>query len=113
VPGGYDDDDWPATGGERLGGPIFEGGYFTSRYIRNIASEILTKYCLKPPEKLVVFEEVLGNIWLIFNRAIFGRSRHSKYRPNIASLFAARRASFRSNVLKDLKGVWSGPVVRT
>ena len=52
MPGRYDDDDdWPAAGGERLGGPIFEGGYFTSRYIRNIASEISTKYRLKPPEK--------------------------------------------------------------
>ncbi len=42
MPGQYDDVDGPAAGGERLGGPIFEGGYFTSRYIRNIASEILT-----------------------------------------------------------------------
>jgi hypothetical protein len=58
VPGGYNDDDGPTAGGVRLGGPIFEERYFTSRYIQNIASKILTKYPPKPPEKLIVFEEV-------------------------------------------------------
>ena len=54
MPGRYTNDDGPAAGGERLRGPIFEGGYFKSRYIRNIASEILAKkYCLKPPEKIL------------------------------------------------------------
>ena len=80
MPGRYDDDDGPAAGGEGLGGPIFEGVYFTSRYVH-------TKYRLRnieqiSPETSIVFEQVSGDIWLIFNRAIFGHSRHSKYRPN-------------------------------
>ncbi len=58
MPGQYDNDDGPAAGGVRLGGPIFEGGYFTKWYIRNIASEILTKYRPKPPEKWIMFAEV-------------------------------------------------------
>ncbi len=76
MPGQYDDDDGPAAGGEQLGGPIFEGVYFTSRYIANM------KYRLRNvdqilPETSIVFEEVSGDIWSIFNRGIFGHSRHS------------------------------------
>ena len=43
MPGRYDDDDGPAAGGERLGGRIFEGGYFTSRYEFNMGPEAHTK----------------------------------------------------------------------
>ncbi len=90
MPGRYDDDDGLAAGGERLRGPILGVLYKYDRYPRISHPGISTKYRLKPPEKSIVFEEVSGDIWSIFNRAIFGRSRHSKYRPNIASLFCSK-----------------------
>jgi hypothetical protein len=54
--------------------------------------KISTKYCPKPPEKSIPPTEVSGNIWSIFGCAIFGRSRHLKYRQNITSNFATRWA---------------------
>jgi hypothetical protein len=54
--------------------------------------KISTKYCPKPPEKSIPPTEVSGDIWSIFGRAIFGRSRHLKYQQNIASNFATRWA---------------------
>ena len=63
--GRYDDDDGPAASGERLGGPIFEGVYFTSRYIRNIAFEISTKYRPKPRSCLRRFRAIFGRILIV------------------------------------------------
>ncbi len=56
MPVQYDNDDGPAASGVRLGGPIFEGGYFTSRYIQNIASKTLVARGLEERRN---FEEFL------------------------------------------------------
>jgi hypothetical protein len=75
VPGQYDNDDGPAAGGERLGGPIFEGVYFTSRYIRNIASKISTKYRLKPRSCLRRFRAIFKTVRIETNFSEFGGNR--------------------------------------
>ncbi len=69
----------------RPAGRLLQGKYHLKKYLPNIAQNLLKKSI--PPT------EVSGDIWSIFfGRAIFGRSRHLKYRQNIASNFATRWA---------------------
>ena len=57
---------------ERISGKSLFFGCQAGVSSRKYRLRISTKYCLKPPEKSV------GNIWLIFGRAIFGQSRQWK-----------------------------------